>query len=31
MMPEAFKDGGKLAGVATTLGFAVAFTIHALD
>jgi ZIP family zinc transporter len=31
MMPEAFEDGGKLAGVATTLGFAVAFTIHALD
>jgi zinc transporter, ZIP family len=31
MMPEAFEHGGKLVGVATTLGFAVAFTIHALD
>jgi ZIP family zinc transporter len=31
MMPEAFEHGGKLAGVVTTLGFAVAFTIHALD
>jgi zinc transporter, ZIP family len=30
MMPEAFQDGGKLVGVATTLGFAVAFTIHSL-
>jgi ZIP family zinc transporter len=30
MMPEAFEDGGKLVGVATTLGFAVAFTIHSL-
>lgn len=28
MMPEAFEHGGKLAGVFTTLGFAVAFTIH---
>lgn len=31
MMPEAFQHGGKLVGVATTLGFAVAFTIHVLD
>jgi zinc transporter, ZIP family len=31
MMPEAFEHGGKLVGVATTLGFAVAFTIHLLD
>src|SRR4249920_3894498 len=31
MMPEAFEHGGKWVGVATTLGFAVAFTIHALD
>jgi zinc transporter, ZIP family len=31
MMPEAFEHGGKLAGVVTTLGFVVAFTIHQLD
>jgi ZIP family zinc transporter len=31
MMPEAFEHGGKLVGVVTTLGFAVAFTIHILD
>jgi ZIP family zinc transporter len=31
MMPEAFEHGGKLVGVMTTLGFAVAFTIHLLD
>ena len=31
MMPEAFQHGGKLVGVVTTLGFAVAFTIHLLD
>jgi len=31
MAPEAFKHGGKLAGVATTLGFAAAFTLHLLD
>jgi zinc transporter, ZIP family len=31
MMPEAFEHGGKLTGVVTTLGFAVAFTIHTLD
>ncbi len=31
MMPEAFEHGGKLVGVVTTLGFAVAFGIHLLD
>jgi zinc transporter, ZIP family len=31
MMPEAYQDGGKRVGVVTTLGFAVAFTIHLLD
>ena len=31
MAPEAYEHGGKLVGIATTLGFAVAFTIHALD
>jgi zinc transporter, ZIP family len=31
MMPEAFEHGGKLVGIATTLGFAIAFTIHTLD
>ena len=31
MMPEAFQHGGKLVGVVTTLGFAIAFTIHTLD
>ena len=31
MIPEAYEDGGKLVGIATTLGFAVAFTIHQLD
>jgi ZIP family zinc transporter len=31
MMPEAYEHGGKLVGVVTTLGFAVAFTIHTLD
>jgi ZIP family zinc transporter len=31
MMPEAFEHGGNLVGVVTTLGFAVAFTIHVLD
>jgi ZIP family zinc transporter len=31
MMPEAFEHGGKLAGVVTTLGFAVAYAIHTLD
>jgi ZIP family zinc transporter len=28
MMPEAFENGGKLAGVVTTLGFATALLIH---
>ncbi len=31
MMPEAYEHGGKLVGVMTTLGFAVAFAIHTLD
>ena len=31
MMPEAYQNGGRWVGVATTLGFAVAFTIHLLD
>jgi ZIP family zinc transporter len=31
MMPEAYEHGGKLVGVVTTLGFAVAFTIHSLS
>jgi ZIP family zinc transporter len=31
MMPEGYEHGGKLVGVVTTLGFAVAFTIHLLD
>jgi ZIP family zinc transporter len=31
MMPEAFEHGGKLAGIATTLGFAVAFAIHTFE
>ena len=31
MMPEAFEHGGKLVGVVTTVGFAVAFGIHTLD
>jgi zinc transporter, ZIP family len=31
MMPEAYEHGGKLVGVVTTLGFAVAFAIHTLD
>jgi len=31
MMPEAFDHGGKLVGLATTLGFAVAFAISALE
>ena len=30
MMPEAYQHGGKWVGIATTLGFAVAFTIHVL-
>jgi ZIP family zinc transporter len=31
MMPEAYQHGGKLVGVMTTLGFAIAFAIHTLD
>ena len=31
MMPEAFEHGGKLVGIVTTLGFAVAFGIHSLQ
>jgi ZIP family zinc transporter len=31
MMPEAYKHGGKLVGVVTTLGFALAFLIDQLD
>jgi ZIP family zinc transporter len=31
MMPEAFEHGGKLAGIVTTLGFAVAFAIHTFE
>ena len=31
MMPEAYEHGGKFVGVATTLGFALAYTIHILD
>jgi zinc transporter, ZIP family len=30
MVPEALQHGGKLAGVSTTVGFAVAFTIHSV-
>jgi ZIP family zinc transporter len=31
MMPEAFEHGGRWVGVVTTLGFAVAYTLHLLD
>ena len=31
MMPEAFANGGKLAGIVTTFGFAVAFAINVLE
>jgi ZIP family zinc transporter len=31
MMPEAFEHGGKLVGVVTTLGFALAFGISSLE
>jgi ZIP family zinc transporter len=31
MMPEAFEHEGKLVGIVTTLGFALAFAISALD
>jgi zinc transporter, ZIP family len=30
MFPEAYQHGGKLVGVVTTLGFAVAYTIHTI-
>ncbi len=31
MMPEAFEQGGKLVGLCTTLGFALAFAISSLE
>lgn len=31
MMPEAFERGGKLVGLATTLGFGVAFAVSAVE
>jgi ZIP family zinc transporter len=31
MMPEAFEHGGKLVGVFTTIGFAIAFAISSLE
>ena len=31
MMPEAFAQGGKLVGLATTLGFGLAFAISTLE
>jgi ZIP family zinc transporter len=31
MMPEAFEHGGKLVGLATALGFALAFALTVLD
>jgi zinc transporter, ZIP family len=31
MMPEGYEHGGKLVGVVTTLGFAIAFLIHTLE
>jgi ZIP family zinc transporter len=31
MMPEAFEHGGKLVGLLTTLGFALALAITALE
>jgi ZIP family zinc transporter len=31
MMPEAFENSGKVAGLVTTLGFATAFAIQALE
>jgi ZIP family zinc transporter len=30
MMPEAYEHGGRLVGVMTTPGFAIAFGIHTL-
>ena len=31
MMPEAYEHVGKWVGVLTTLGFAMAYTIHLVD
>jgi ZIP family zinc transporter len=31
MMPEAFEHGGKLVGIFTTVGFALAFSISVLE
>jgi ZIP family zinc transporter len=31
MIPEAYRHGGKLVGVVTTLGFAVAYMIHTIE
>jgi hypothetical protein len=31
MMPEAYKHGGRLVGLATTFGFALAFALTTLD
>jgi ZIP family zinc transporter len=31
LMPEAFELGGRAAGLATTLGFALAFALSQLD
>jgi ZIP family zinc transporter len=31
MMPDAFDHGGRVAGLVTTLGFVVAFTIAYLE
>ena len=31
MMPEAYKHGGKYVGLATTLGFALAFALTVLE
>ena len=31
MMPEAFEHGGKLVGIFTTFGFAVAFALSTLE
>lgn len=31
MMPEAYKDSGKLVGIVTTLGFGLAYAISVLD
>jgi ZIP family zinc transporter len=31
MMPEAFEHGGRLAGVFTTVGFALVFALSTLE